>query len=33
MKGTMRRQTVDDFLAACAFVAKFKKFAYDNAPH
>jgi hypothetical protein len=29
IKGTMRRQTVDDFLAACSFVAKIKKFSHD----
>ena len=31
IKGTMRRQTVDDFLAACSFVAVFKQFAHDTA--
>lgn len=30
VKGTMRRQTVDDFLKACDFVNKFKQFAHAN---
>lgn len=29
IKGTMRKQTVDDFLAACSFVDKIKKFSHD----